>query len=347
MGKMKITIQELTDRSADLLERAGVPGPAARTAAETLVSADVRNIHSHGVIRLARYIECIRSGGIRPEAELKILDGGPAFLQVSANGGLGIPAACETVKRLIAKGTALPLAAASVNHSDHYGAAGYYAMKCAEAGLIGFSMSNTCPLIAVTGAAAAGIGNNPFAYAAPAGKYRAVLFDICMSVVASGKIILAAADDRPIPEGWILDKHGKPTTDPQAIYDGAIMLPLCGHKGYGLALMVEMLAGVLAGAGTLSGVNSWNTVPGRDADTGHFFMTINPAFFGGLDKFTARMEKVIAELTSAPRAEGVDKIYYPGELEFISERRAEAEGVDLPDASAAELDRAEKLLTPA
>ena len=296
---MKIAIAELTARCRELLSLAGVPEPAARRTAETLVSADARNIHSHGVVRLARYIDCIRSGGIRPDAEVAILDEGPA---------------------------------------------GYYAMMCADAGLIGFSMSNTCPLIAVTGAAAAGIGNNPFAYAAPAGKYRAVLFDICMSVVASGKIILAAGENKPIPEGWILDKHGKPTTDPRAIFDGAIMLPLGGHKGYGLAMMVEMLSGALADAGTLSGVHSWNTVPGEDANTGHFFMTINPAFFGGLDRFTARMENVIAELTSAPRAEGVEKIYYPGELEFISEAKAAAEGIDLPPASAAELDRAEKML---
>ena len=341
---MKIAIPELTARCRELLALAGVPELAARRTAETLVSADARNIHSHGVVRLARYIDCIQSGGIRPDAEVLILDEGPAFLRASANGGLGIPASCEAVERLIAKARTMPLAAAAVNHSDHYGPAGYYAMKCADAGLIGFSMSNTCPLIAVTGAKTAGIGNNPFAYAAPAGKYRAVLFDICMSVVASGKIILAAGDDKPIPEGWILDKNGKPTTDPHAIFDGAIMLPLGGHKGYGLAMMVEMLSGVLADAGTLSGVHSWNTVPGEDANTGHFFMTINPAFFGGLDHFTARMENVIAELTSAPRADGVDKIYYPGELEFISEAKALAEGIDLPAASAAELDRAEKLL---
>ena len=124
-----------------------------------------------------------------------------------------------------------------------------------------------------------------------------------------------------------------------------IMLPFGGHKGYGLAMMVEMLSGVLAGAGMLSGVNSWNTVPGRDADTGHFFMTINPAFFGGLDNFTSRMESVITELISAPKAEGVAKIYYPGELEFISEAKAIANGIDLPDASAAELDRASKVLS--
>ncbi len=341
---MIISISELTSRCQDLLMRAGVKELAAARTAETLVSADARGINSHGVIRLARYIDCIKSGGIIPDAEVKIIDEGPAFIRAGAAGGLGIPASYEITERLIAKAATMPLAAATVNHSDHYGAAGFYAMKCADAGLIGFSMSNTCPLIAVTGAAAAGIGNNPFAYAAPAGKFRAVLFDICMSVVASGKLIIAAADNKPIPEGWILDKNGKPTTDPGEIYNGAIMLPFGGHKGYGLAMMVEMLSGVLAGAGTLSGVNSWNTIPGQDADTGHFFLAVNPEFFGGLANFKARMENVIEELTSAPKADGVQKIYYPGELEFISEANAIRNGIDLPDASAAELDRADKVL---
>ena len=341
---MKITLEELTSNCRNLMMKAGVPELAAKRVAENLVSSDARGIHSHGVIRLARYIDCMRSGGIRPDAEPVILAEGPAYIRASANGGLGIPASCEVVERLIAKSKTMPLAAASVNHSDHYGAAGFYAMKCADAGLIGFSMSNTMPLIAVTGAVTAGIGNNPFAYAAPAGKYRAVLFDICMSVVASGKIMLAAADNHPIPEGWILDKNGNPTTDPQAIYDGAIMLPVGGHKGYGLAMMVEILSGVLADAGTLPGVHSWNTVPGEDANTGHFFMTINPAFFGGLDSFSARMEKVIDELKSGKKGKGVSKIYYPGELEFISEKRAREEGIDLPDGSASELERAARML---
>lgn len=340
---MKITVTELEKKCKDIMMRAGTPERAAQFVAETLVSADLRGIHSHGVVRLARYLDCIKAGGIRPDAEISILADTPAMLRASAAGGLGIPAACETTLRLIEKGRKQAVAVATVNHSDHYGAAGYYAMKCAEAGLIGFSMSNTCPLIAVTGAATAGIGNNPFAYAAPAGRYRAVLFDVCMSVVASGKLILYAADGKPIPEGWILDKNGKPTTDPAEIYDGAIMLPFGGHKGYGLAVMVELLSGVLAGAGVLSGVHSWNTVPGEDADTGHFFLTLNPEFFGGLENFVARTEKMIDELVSAPKADGADHIYYPGEIEFALEERGRREGLELPAGSLAELERAEKM----
>ena len=340
---MKISVAELEKLCKDLMMRAGTPERAAQFVAETLVCADLRGINSHGVVRLARYLNCIKSGGIRPESPVEILAETPAMLQVSAAGGLGIPAACETTLKLIEKGRQQAVAVATVNHSDHYGAAGYYAMKCAEAGLIGFSMSNTCPLIAVTGAAAAGIGNNPFAYAAPAGRYRAILFDVCMSVVASGKLILYAADNKPIPEGWILDKNGNPTTDPSEIYDGAIMLPFGNHKGYGLAVMVELLSGVLAGAGMLSGVHSWNTVPGEDADTGHFFLTINPEFFGGLEKFVSRTESMIGELVSAPKATGVDHIYYPGEIEFALEDKGRREGIELPSGSVAELERAGKM----
>ena len=151
---MKIQVAELERKSKELMMRAGAPERNAQYIAETLVSADLRGISSHGVVRLARYIECIQSGGILPDAPIRILAETPALLRVSAAGGLGIPAACETIEKLIAKGKSQAVAVATVNHSDHYGAAGYYAVKCADAGLIGFSMSNTCPLIAVTGAAA-------------------------------------------------------------------------------------------------------------------------------------------------------------------------------------------------
>ena len=341
---MIITKSELETHCKNLLTRAGTPDKAAALAAETLVNADMRGIHSHGVVRIARYLDCILSGGINPAAEVKVIEDTPCLLRLSAAGGLGIPAACTATEKLIEKAEKMPLAAVCVNHSDHYGAAGYYAMKCAEKGLIGFSMSNTVPLIAVTGAASAAIGNNPFAYAAPAGRYRAILFDVCMSVVASGKIQIASAQGEAIPEGWILDRDGNPTTDADQIFKGAIMLPFAGHKGYGFALMVELLSGVLADAGVLSGVHSWNEVPGRDADTGHFFMAVNPEFFGGLNRFTSRVEAMIDELKSAKKAAGTDKIFYPGEIEFAREAHALENGIDLPDASVEELERADALL---
>lgn len=341
---MNITRDELERKCTSLMLAVGTPEDNARLVSETLVSADMRGISSHGVMRISNYMRCILSGGLHPAAKMEILGEGPAYVHVSACGGLGIPAACRTTDLVIAKAASCPLVAGAVCHSDHYGAAGYYAMKCAEKGLIGFSMSNTCPLIAVTGASSAAIGNNPFAYAAPAGKYRAILFDICMSVVASGKIQIASAQHQPIPDGWILDRTGNPTHDPDEVFKGAIFLPFAGHKGYGFAMMVELLAGVLSGAGVLGDVHSWNKQPGRDSNTGHFFMAINPAFFGGLEAFVARTGSMIEHIKAARKAPGIQEILYPGELEFARERKALESGIELPEASVIELEKAEEMV---
>ena len=329
--------KQLHETCVGIFTAAGVPEADADDMAEVLILADMRGIASHGVVRSRRYIECIQCGGIRPDAPLRIVEETPVMLRTCAGGGLGIPASCKTLRRMLEKAVRQPIAIATVNHSDHFGAAGYYALKCAEAGLIGFSMSNTCPLVAVTGAAEAGIGNNPFAYAAPAGRYRAVLYDVCMSVVARGKIEIALQEKRRIPEGWILNREGRPTTDPADSFNGGVMLPFGGHKGYGFALMVELLSGVLADAGTLENVHSWNTVPGEDSNTGHCFGAINPEFFGGLKRFVAETERVIEKLCSGRRAPGVERIFYPGEIEFQKEKAARERGVPLGDASLEEL----------
>ena len=341
---MKYGIEELKDKVADIGVRAGVSAADARTIAEVLVTTDMRGVHSHGVVRIARYLDCIRAGGIRPDAEIEILKESPSSLMVSAAGGLGIPAAKKTMDRLLEKAKGTAIAVATVNHSDHYGAAGYYSMMAADAGFVGFSMSNTCPLVAPTCGKAAAIGNNPFAYSAPGSKCRALLFDICMSKVAAGKLVIADQAGQKIPEGLILTQDGRPTTDPGEIWKGAIMLPFAEHKGYGLAVMVEMMTAVLGMSGMMSGVNSWNMQPGRDADTGHAFIVINPEFLGGLDAFKTRVDAMIDELKRCPVADGAREILYPGELEWRREAAALRDGIELPAASEKELARAEEMV---
>ena len=304
----------------------------------------MRGIHSHGVVRLARYLDCIKSGGIKPNAQPVTLNEGANSLQVSAAGGLGIPAAVKTMRRLMDKGKSQAICVATVNHSDHYGAAGYYSSLAADQGFLAFSMSNTCPLVAPTGGRAAAIGNNPFAYSAPGSKYRGLLFDICMSKVASGKIILAAGENKAIPEGWILTKEGKPTTNPKEIWREAVMLPFAEHKGYGFAVMVELLTAVLGMAGLMSEVHSWNTIPGQDANTGHAFILINPAFMGGDMQFRTRVDSMIDQLKACPPVDGVAEILYPGELEWRREAAAMQNGIDLPTASRQELQRAAQMV---
>lgn len=342
---MNYSVEELKARVAAIAVKAGIPEVDAKIISDVLVTTDIRGVHSHGVVRLARYIDCIRAGGIKPVAEMEVLNESPSSLMVSAAGGLGIPAAKKTMDRLLAKAETAAISIATVNHSDHYGAAGYYSMMAADRGFVGFSMSNTCPLLAPTGGRAAAIGNNPFAYSAPGAKYRAVLFDICMSKVAAGKLVIAAEAGKSIPEGLILTKDGKPTTDPNEIWKDAVMLPFAEHKGYGLAVMVELMTAALGMSGMMSGVHSWNMQPGRDADTGHTFIVINPDFFGGREAFKANTDKMIDELKQCPTVEGASEILYPGELEWRREAKALAAGIQLPAASEKELLRAEEMVT--
>jgi len=339
---MKVTVSELKSRVIAAATRVGIPEADAKMIADVLVTTDMRGVHSHGVVRLARYFDCIHAGGIKAAAEPVFTNETPNSFMASAAGGLGIPAAYKTMEKLLAKAEGQAICCATVNHSDHYGAAGYYTMMAADRGHLAFSMSNTCPLIAPTCGRAAAIGNNPFAYSAPGKKYRAVLFDICMSKVAAGKLVIAAEAGKTIPEGLILTKDGKPTTDPNEIWHDAVMLPFGEHKGYGLAVMVELMTAVLGMSGMMSGVHSWNTQPGRDADTGHTFIVVNPKFFGGADVFRDRVDAMIDELKRCPTVEGAKEILYPGELEWRREAQSLDEGIELPEASAKELERAEK-----
>jgi len=332
--------EELKAKVAEICRAGGIPANDAGMIADVLVTTDMRGIHSHGVVRLARYLDCIRAGGIQPAAEPVTLSESANSIMASAAGGLGIPASVKIVRRLLDKAEKSAIALATINHSDHYGAAGHYAMMAAERGFVGLSMSNTCPLVAPAGGRAAAIGNNPFAYAAPGARYRAILFDVCMSKVAAGKLVLAAEAGRKIPTDWILTKEGQPTDDPNEIWHDAVMLPFAEHKGYGFATLVETMTGALAMSGMLANVHSWNTQPGRDADTGHCFIVINPAFFGGTDAFRDRIDAMIDELKACPPAEGFKEVLYPGELEWRREAAAHAEGIALPEASEKELARA-------
>lgn len=335
--------EDLKAKTEAICVAGGIPAADAAMIADVLVTTDMRGIHSHGVVRLARYLDCIRAGGIKAAADPVTLSESANSLMVSAEGGLGIPASVKTVNRLLDKAAESAISIATVNRSDHYGAAGYYAMMAADRGYVGFSMSNTCPLVAPTGGRAAAIGNNPFAYAAPGRVNRAVLFDVCMSKVAAGKLVIAAEAGKKIPKDWILTKDGEVTDNPDEIWHGAVMLPFAEHKGYGFASMVEVMTGVLSMSGIMSGVNSWNTVPGRDADTGHCFIVVNPAFFGGIDAFRDRTDAMIAELKACPVLDGTEEVLYPGELEWRRESAARERGIDLPEASEKELARAAEM----
>ena len=329
-----VKISEITEKVKNIFMHEGVDEKTASTVAEVLADTQIKGILTHGFMRVPLYIECIRSGGVLPTGDIEIISDSPTMAIVSGKGGLGIAVAKEAMELAISKAEATGVGIVSVYGSHHLGATGYYANMCAERGMIGISMSNGNRMVAATGSCSPTIGNNPFSYAVPAGKHGTVLYDIAMSVGSDMKILAMLKNGERIPDGWFVDKLGRPSNNGEDFRNGGVLLPFGGYKGYGLAIMVEMLAGVLPGAANPATVKAWNKVPQENGgNVGHFFMALDISKITDRDAFISRAEALIDELATAKLAEGADKIYYPGEKEKISKDACLAKGeVEVSDA---------------
>lgn len=330
---MAISCEKLSRYCQDALIHCGVSAENAKTTADVLVSADMRGVHSHGVIRMIGYVECLLSGGVKADAVPKIINEGPCNALIDAGQGLGIPASVYATE--IARKKALESGVAVVNvfNSHHHGACGYYSQSLTESGLIAMAMSTGDVIMAASGSASRAIGNNPFSYAVPAGKYRAVCYDVAMSTVAAGKISIAADENKSIPLGWLLDPEGNPTTEPKDYDKGGALVAFGGHKGFGLSIMVETMAGLLSGGAMLSDIHAWNKNPDQSGNVGHLIIAMDPKKLNPNIDMPARTEAMIEELASARKAPGVERILYPGQLEHEKEALARENGVNLPQAT--------------
>jgi LDH2 family malate/lactate/ureidoglycolate dehydrogenase len=214
----------------------------------------------------------------------------------------------------------------------------YYTRMAALEGCVMMLTTNGGPAIAPWGGRRKIIGTNPWSISCPAGKHAPLMMDMANTGVARGKIYLARQRHEKIPLGWALNAEGEPTTDPQEAIDG-IILPMAGHKGYAIAVVVDMLSGVLSGSSFLSAVNGPYKTDLRSG-AGHFLTAFNIEAFQPLAAFNARMEAFVAELKSVPLAKGTDEIFYPGEMEARSDARQRVHGIELPDDTLADLLRA-------
>ena len=275
----------------------------------------MRGVFTHGFIRLSRYINCILSNGIKNNGEYKTLIDTPSWALLDGQDNLGIVLSYKATQLAIKKAKETGIGAVNVRRSHHFGAAGYYTSMCANSGMVGFAMSNGDVLLAATGAKNRSIGNNPFSYAFPADKYGKIVYDIAMSHTSDQKVIKMAKDNLPLPEGWIIDKDGKPTTNAKDYELGGTLLPFGGYKGYGMAMMVETLTSIMSGSAMTKNVHAWNTNPNEGGNTGHFFMALDLSKMGNLAEFKKKADDLIDEIKSSPKADGVDKIYFPGEIE--------------------------------
>jgi len=334
----------LREDSINIYLAAGLSQEDAEILTDGLIENEMTGIASHGLIRTWKYVHCIREGGVKPEGRYELVYDSPSWAVADGCGGLGIVISTKVTRLAIAKARETGVGIVNVRHSHHFGAAGQYTRMMAREGMFGMAMSNTGPMMAVTGTNVRRAGNNPFSYCVPAGKYDYLMLDMAMSKFADGKIQVFRAKGEPMPEGTALDKNGNPTTDPNEYFAGGILLPFGDYKAYGLAVMVDVLSGLLSGAGVNREVNAWNTTPGTDGNTGHFFMALDISKVCDLAEYEARMEKMIEFYKDSPLLPGVDKIRYPGEPEQDAFREAQKNGIFLPRSTADSLiETAEKL----
>lgn len=299
----------------ELLASVGFADEIARDVADVQIEADVRGMHSHGLRAIPMYLARTRLGIINPRPNIQVEETARTAVVVHGDAGPGQAVARRAMGEAIERAKAHGFGIAVARNSNHLGAVGYYANMAAAVDLIGFATTNGNVMLPPPGATAPVVGNNPLAWALPAGTEPPLVFDVATSVVAGGKIDLAAAEGDAIPPGWGVDAEGRPTTDAQAAAAGGLAIPLgapaAPYKGFGLALVMEALGGVLAGAR----FGRQHTVEVEDGprpwDEGHFFLAFDPELLMPIDEFKRRMDALARDVRDAggrlPGAGGAER----------------------------------------
>ncbi|HVS64618.1 MAG TPA: Ldh family oxidoreductase [Thermoanaerobaculia bacterium] len=307
----------------------GMPAEDAAISADALIEADLMGISSHGVSNYIQliYAPGLRSGSIVAQPEIRVVRDGGCALLVDGGSGMGHVVGHRAMRLAIEKAKMHGVGLATVRNSRHYGAAGYYALLAAREGCIGISMTNADALVLPTHGRDARLGTNPIALAAPTGEQPLFLLDMATSTVPLGKIMLAARAGQRIPKGWAADERGRPTTDPEVAFEALRLLPLGGtyeqgsHKGYGLALLVDVLAGALS-----DGIARGGAVGGS---VGHFFCAVDVEALRPLDEFRASMDELLQTMQETPRVDEAEPVIYPGWKEHHARLDREANGIPL------------------
>lgn len=335
----------------EVFVRLGVPPSDASVTADVLVQADLRGIDSHGVARLKRYVDGLRGGVMKPRPRPRVVAEAPATVTYDADAGLGQPIGAMAMRKAMEKAAILGAGFASVRNSNHYGIAGYYAMMALEKDMIGISTTNADVLVVPTFSRNALLGTNPIAVAVPAGQSRPFVLDMATSTVPRGKLELYSRLDKPMPLGWATDEHGRSMPDAARVIrnlasrSGGGLLPLGGegdllggHKGYGLALLVDILSSVLAGAAYANLV--YPRSPDGEAlpaNLGHFFGAFRIDAFRPAEEFKRDMDDLFHRIRSAERADAAERIFIHGEKEFETAAERQKHGIPLHPKVAAAL----------
>lgn len=321
---------------------AGLSDDDAWLSADTLVQADLWGHQSHGVMRLSWYLARLASGACMATARPELVVDGGAVAVIDGHDAMGQILAAHAAEEAVIRARRHGLAAVALRNSNHFGTAMYFTLMAARQDCIGFLATNASPAMAPWGGRRKAVGNNPWSWACPGGSHAPMVLDIANTGVARGKIYLARQRGETIPPGWALDADGVPTTDPEAAING-IVQPMAEHKGYAIAVMMDMLAGVLSGSGIGTEVHGPYQAKQRSR-AGHLMIVLNIAAFQPVTDFKTRIDQQIDALKAVPLAPGASEILYPGEREAQNDTRHRRDGLVLPDDTWADLERiAERL----
>ena len=321
----RVNHEKLTRFVSRSFEKLGVTAGDAEIAAKVLVASDLRGVDTHGVIRFspqAWYVKWLTEGSMTARPNIRVISESSSTALIDGDRGMGMVIGHRAMEVAIRKAKESGIGMVGVRNSRHYGMSAYYAMLALPHDMIGIAMTNASRQVVPTFGRESRFGTNPMCFAVPADKELPFVLDMATTTAAAGKLELAARQGKSIPPGWALNEQAQATLDPRMAQKARRLLPLGGsreggsHKGYGLAILVEILCGVLTG--TMTALNT-------DQDPrGHFFGAIRIDTFRPVDEFKRDMDRLIRELKSTPPIEGQDRVYVAGEIEFeTAEERAE------------------------
>lgn len=307
----RLLTEEYMRAGASLLGSVGVSKKDANVIMASLLDADLKGINTHGVFRLPRYMEQLNDGYITANPDIKVLRSNMVMEVLDGDHGPGSVVAKEAMERALQKSRKVGVGVTAVRNGNHFGVAGYFAEMAAMEGKVGIVLTNSSPAIAPTGSLKRLIGNNPWSISVPHTEHPITL-DMANSISSKGKLRVAMQKGEKIPYGWALDSEGNPTDDPQKALEG-LVLPIGDYKGYGIALMVEILSGVLTGSDFSESMVDHDANAKRNV--GHLFIVLDVAQLMPPDEYEQRLATLTSAIHSAPRIPGKN-VYLPGEIEW-------------------------------
>jgi LDH2 family malate/lactate/ureidoglycolate dehydrogenase len=355
---MNFSKQQLFAFTQSVFEHCGMSPDDAEQSADVLLAADLRGIDSHGVARLSGYVRLVEAGRANMKPNWKVIHETPSTATVDADGGLGLAVAPKAMQIAIDKAKQVGTGWVAIQNSNHFGIAAYHAMLALEHDMIGIAMTNASPLVAPTHSKERMLGTNPMCYVFPAGNRQPIVVDLATSAAANGKLEIAQRAHKKIPKGWILDKLGNDTDDPNALKDGGILLPLgsgdtkAGHKGFGLSAVVDLFSGVLSGANYgpwvppfVAFLDPVKDQPGKGI--GHFVGAMRVDAFRPAGDFKNHVDNWIDRFKAATPLDKLNPVIIPGEPEFAHATERAVSGIPLNELVVTDLMKlSEKLGIP-